>query len=86
VAVVLASRRANLAPPVDGVTVATQDNAQLERDASRGRAQRLRRKAVHSPVAGRRRQCGVLARRDGARMGEAGRCRIDDFRRRRDHD
>ena len=36
-AVVLASRRADLAAPVDGVTAATQDNAQLERDASRGR-------------------------------------------------
>lgn len=36
-ALVLSSRRASLAAPVDGVTAATQDSAQLERDATRGR-------------------------------------------------
>ena len=36
-ALVLSSRRIGLAAPVDGVTAATQDSAQLERDASRGR-------------------------------------------------
>jgi citrate lyase subunit beta/citryl-CoA lyase len=37
IALVLSSRRAGLAAPVDGVTVATQDSVQLERDAARGR-------------------------------------------------
>ncbi len=36
-AVVLASRRALLAPPVDGVTPGTQDMEQLQRDAARAR-------------------------------------------------
>lgn len=36
-ALVLSSRRACLPAPVDGVTAATQDSAQLERDATRGR-------------------------------------------------
>jgi citrate lyase subunit beta / citryl-CoA lyase len=36
-ALVLSSRRNGLAAPVDGVTAATQDSAQLERDAGRGR-------------------------------------------------
>ncbi|HXE50198.1 MAG TPA: CoA ester lyase [Ramlibacter sp.] len=36
-ALVLSSRRAGLAAPVDGVTATTQDSAQLERDANRGR-------------------------------------------------
>jgi citrate lyase subunit beta/citryl-CoA lyase len=36
-AVVLASRRAGLAPPADGVTADTQDGAQLARDAARSR-------------------------------------------------
>jgi citrate lyase subunit beta / citryl-CoA lyase len=36
-AIVLSSRRASLAAPVDGVTAATRDSAQLERDATRGR-------------------------------------------------
>ncbi|MHB1198903.1 MAG: HpcH/HpaI aldolase/citrate lyase family protein [Polaromonas sp.] len=36
-ALVLASRRAELAPPVDGVTAATQDAAQLQGDALRSR-------------------------------------------------
>lgn len=36
-ALVLSSRRAGVAAPIDGVTVATQDSAQLERDARRGR-------------------------------------------------
>lgn len=37
-AVVLASRRAQLAAPVDGVTPGTQDTAQLERDVLRSRS------------------------------------------------
>jgi citrate lyase subunit beta / citryl-CoA lyase len=37
IALVLSSRRNGLAAPVDGVTAATQDSAQLERDANRGR-------------------------------------------------
>ena len=36
-AVVLASRRASLAAPVDGVTPGTQDSVQLQRDAARSR-------------------------------------------------
>jgi citrate lyase subunit beta / citryl-CoA lyase len=36
-AVVLASRRAGLPPPVDGVTPGTQDITQLQRDAARAR-------------------------------------------------
>lgn len=36
-AVVLATRRASLAPPVDGVTPGTQDLAQLQADAARAR-------------------------------------------------
>ncbi|MGE4360017.1 MAG: CoA ester lyase [Lysobacteraceae bacterium] len=36
-ALVLASRRANLPPPVDGVTVALQDAARLEQDCRRAR-------------------------------------------------
>lgn len=36
-AVVLAARRASLAPPVDGVTPGTQDMAQLQMDAARAR-------------------------------------------------
>ena len=36
-ALVLSSRRAGLAAPVDGVTATTHDSAQLERDAHRGR-------------------------------------------------
>jgi citrate lyase subunit beta / citryl-CoA lyase len=36
-ALVLSSRRAGLEAPLDGVTAATQDGAQLERDANRGR-------------------------------------------------
>jgi citrate lyase subunit beta / citryl-CoA lyase len=36
-AVVLAARRANLAPPIDGVTPGTQDMAQLQSDAARAR-------------------------------------------------
>ncbi len=37
VALVLSSRRAGLAAPIDGVTSSTQDSAQLGRDAARGR-------------------------------------------------
>lgn len=36
-ALVLSSRRANLPAPIDGVTVATSDDAQLARDVERGR-------------------------------------------------
>src|SRR5690606_3157814 len=36
-AFVLASRRANIAAPVDGVTTALQDNARLDTDARRAR-------------------------------------------------
>ncbi len=37
VSVVLSSRRAALAAPIDGVTLSTQDSVQLQRDAARGR-------------------------------------------------
>ncbi len=56
-ALVLASRRAGLAAPVDGVTTATGDAAALAQDTARSRRWGFRRQAVHPPGADRHRAC-----------------------------
>jgi citrate lyase subunit beta/citryl-CoA lyase len=48
-AIVMASRRANLAPPVDGVTVALDDEARLKADLERGKRLGLRGKLCIHP-------------------------------------
>ena len=65
---VLASRLAGCAPPVDGVSTALDDPQALQSQAAQARRLGFGR-LTHSSAPGRHRQCRIHARRRGTAMG-----------------
>ena len=73
--VVLASRLARLAAPIDGVSTAIDDGAGIEAGGAPGAQARLRRQAVHPSAADRRGARRLRAERGRDRLGRARRRR-----------
>ena len=69
--IVVASRAARLAPPVDGVSTHLEDMGGHRRRRAPRPGARLRRQVLRAPRPGRHRQHGVRAVRRGARLGTA---------------